>query len=106
MPRCRSLDTSTDRIALDVRAREAALVGTSITAWPGWIAELDGRPIPSVPYNHAFLAFRVPAGHHRLALRYLPRSFRLGAMISLVCAVLAGVLAAPRRRTRSQPATE
>jgi hypothetical protein len=96
---------SADRIALDVRAREAALVGTSITAWPGWIAELDGRPIPSVSYNHAFLAFRVPAGHHRLALRYAPRSFRLGAMISLVCAILAGVLATPRRRTRRPAAT-
>ena len=90
---------SADRIALDVSAREPALVGTSITAWPGWIAELDGRPIPSVSYNHAFLAFRVPAGHHRLALRYLPRSFRLGAIISLVCAVLAGALAARRRTT-------
>ncbi len=94
-----------DRIALDVLAREAALVGTSITAWPGWVSELDGRPIPSVSYNHAFLAFRVPAGHHRLALRYAPRSFRLGAIISLVCAVLAGVLAAPRRRTGRPAAT-
>ena len=96
---------SADRIALDVRAREAALVGTSITAWPGWIAELDGRKIAPVSYNHAFLAFRVPAGHHRLALRYLPRSILLGAMISLVSAVLAGVLAAPRRRTRRTAAT-
>lgn len=90
---------SADRIALDIWAREAALVGTSVTAWPGWIAELDGRTIPSVSYNHAFLAFRVPAGHHRLALRYAPRSFRLGATISLVCAVLAGVLTVRRRRT-------
>jgi hypothetical protein len=95
-----------DRLALDVDAREAALVGTSITSWPGWIAELDGRPITSVPYNHAFLAFRVPAGHHRLALRYFPRSFRVGAMISLVCAVVAGVLAAPRRRARSSAAAD
>jgi hypothetical protein len=95
-----------DRLALDVDAREAALVGTSITSWPGWIAELDGRPITSVAYNHAFLAFRVPAGHHRLALRYFPRSFRVGAMISLVCAVVAGVLAAPRRRARSSAAAD
>src|SRR4029077_12678568 len=91
---------STDRLALDVQARDATLVGTSITSWPGWIAELDGQPIASVPYNHAFLAFRVPAGHHRLALRYFPRSFRVGAMISLLCAVVAGVLVVPRRRTR------
>jgi hypothetical protein len=80
------------RLALDVDARAATIVGTSITAWPGWKAELDGQPVPSVSYNHAFLAFRVPAGRHRLTLRYAPLSVRVGAAVSLASAVLAFAL--------------
>ena len=33
-----------DRLVLDVRAREAALIASSIPAWPGWRVEL-GRPL-------------------------------------------------------------
>ena len=80
------------RLALDVDAREATLVGTSITAWPGWKAELDGRPVPSVSYNHAFLAFRAPEGRHRLTLRYAPDSVRVGAAASLASGLLAFAL--------------
>jgi uncharacterized membrane protein YfhO len=80
------------RLAVEVDARDATLVGTSITAWPGWKAELDGRPLPSVSYNHAFLAFRAPAGRHRLTLRYAPDSVRIGAAMSLASAVLAFAL--------------
>ena len=91
-------DFAAGRLTLDVDAREAALVGTSITAWPGWKAELDGRPIPPVSYNHAFLAFRTPAGRHRLTLRYAPDSVRIGAAASLASALLAfGLLLRPSR---------
>ena len=85
-------------IALDVDAKAPAVVGTSVTAWPGWKAKLDGRPVGSVSYNHAFLGFRVPPGRHRLALRYAPDSFRIGAAVSTASLVLAlGLLFRPRR---------
>ena len=92
------------RLALDVDAREATLVGTSITAWPGWEAELDGQPLPSVSYNHAFLAFRAPAGRHRLTLRYAPDSVRLGAATSLASALLAFLLLLRPHRPREEDA--
>ncbi len=87
-----------DRLDLDVRARNAALVATSIPAWPGWMAEIDGAVAPLVSYNHAFVGVRVPEGRHRLELRYAPRSFRAGAAISLACVVIAAVLMVRRRR--------
>ncbi len=73
---------------LDVDAKGEALVATSIPSWRGWRANLDGRPTGSLSYNHAFLAYRVPAGAHRLSLRYLPDGFRYGVAVSLVSALL------------------
>jgi len=71
-------------LVLDVEAEEPAVIATSVTAWPGWNATLDGSPATPLSYNHAFLAFDVPRGTHRLELRYLPASFVAGLGISLL----------------------
>lgn len=73
---------SAQAIDLDVDARRETLVATSIPAWPGWKARVDGLGIDSVGYNHAFLAFRVPEGRHRLTLRYFPDSVVAGSCAS------------------------
>ena len=87
---------------LDVESREPAVIATSVTAWPGWRADLEGRRLPLSIYNHAFVAFRVPAGRHRVRLRYAPDSFRAGAAISVATlAACAAVVWATRRRGRS-----
>jgi hypothetical protein len=78
------------RMTLDVDATQPALVATSMTAWPGWKLTVDGARTPLVPYNHAFLAFRVSPGRHTVILRYMPDSFVAGSVISLVS--LAGAL--------------
>jgi hypothetical protein len=82
-------------LELDVDAESEAVVGTSVTAWPGWVAydAVSGRRVPVSIYNHAFLGLRVPRGHARVRLRYAPESFRIGAAVSLLtlascCAVL------------------
>ena len=87
------------RLAVTVTAREPALVATSVPAWPGWKADLDGRPVEALSFNHAFLAYRVPAGSHRLTLRYGPGSARFGLAISL-----AGVAACVVLLWRTRPA--
>jgi hypothetical protein len=82
----------TQRITLDIRAAQPALVATSVTAWPGWKLTVDGAPGKLVPYNHAFLAFRVPAGRHTTVLRYMPDSFLGGAGISTLTLAAALIL--------------
>ena len=71
------------RLRLTIDAAAPAVVGTSVTAWPGWKLSIDGRRAPLLSYNHAFVGFRVPAGRHEAVLRYLPDSFLAGAAISL-----------------------
>ena len=87
------------RLDLEVEAREPTVVGTSVTAWPGWRARLDGQPIRPLSYNHAFLGFRVPAGRHSLGLRYTPTSFAIGAAISAASLVLVVILSVRARKT-------
>jgi len=89
------------RMDIDVRADAETLVATSIPAWPGWKADIDGAPAATIPYNHAFLAVRVPEGAHRLTLRYRPDGFIYGAGVS--GATLAVALAVLWRRRRSAP---
>ena len=89
-------------IELDVDARGEALVATSIPAWPGWRARLDGQPTGSVSYNHAFLAYRVPTGVHRLKLCYQPDGFRYGLWISLASALLLAAWTAHQLRAKSR----
>ena len=85
-------------LEVDVEGEGETVVGTSIPAWPGWKAALDGRSIPLLSYNHAFVGFRVPGGRHRVALRYFPDSVRVGFWISGTTLVLAAAAAVLLRR--------
>lgn len=84
-------------MTLDVDAVEEAVVATSVTAWRGWKARIDGAALEPLSYNHAFLAFRVPRGAHRLELRYLPEGFTVGSVLSLLTLGAAVALSLRRR---------
>jgi hypothetical protein len=89
------------RLELAVDARDAALVATSMTAWPGWKLAVDGEKAPLLSYNHAFLAFHVAPGRHAAVLRYLPDSFLIGSAVSGATALLgAAIFLIDRRRDR------
>jgi hypothetical protein len=93
----RILSYEGDSLLLDVEAEGPAIVATSLTAWPGWKATLDGSAVPPLSYNHAFLAFHVPEGRHRLELRYRPTSFLAGLGISVLTLVIAVALGSRTR---------
>ena len=88
----RIVSYESQRMELAIDARDAALVATSMTAWPGWKLAVDGETSPLVSYNHAFLAFRVTPGRHTAVLRYLPDSFLIGSAVSGATALLAAAL--------------
>jgi hypothetical protein len=91
------------QLVASVDAERAAVVGTSIPAWPGWKLEIDGRRARLLAYNRAFLGFTAPRGRHRVVLRYRPDSFSAG--LAVTGATLAAcVLTAFVRRRRTTPA--
>ena len=94
-----------DRMEMEVSADAPAFVATSIPAWPGWKAAVDGEAVAAIPYNHAFLAVRVPAGTHRVSMRYRPAGFLYGAAVSAVSLGISLAVLLRRRRSGSSEAS-
>jgi hypothetical protein len=82
---------------LDVDATDRTFVATSVSDWPGWRADVDGRPVPTVTVNHAFVGFWLAPGKHEVRLAYRPASFRSGLLAFGAGIAVAGVLALSRR---------
>lgn len=87
---------------IDVRAGRPQLVVVAESNFPGWQATVDGHRSPVLTADGAFLGAAVPAGRHRLALRYVPpEAVGVGnALTGATLVVCALVLALPRRPRR------
>ena len=82
------------------RASARALVATSISDWPGWVAEEGGRRLPVETVNHAFVGFWVEPGEHTVRLSYRPASWRWGLLAFALGGAAALVLARGVRARR------
>jgi hypothetical protein len=72
--------------------------------YPGWLAEVDGQPVPVERANHAFRAVPIPDGAGEVAFRFAPHSVRTGMWVSLAAlAVVALAVAAECWYTRTSP---
>lgn len=98
------LDTS--QVRVDVRADRQAMLVVSQAWYPGWRASVDGHASPVVRVDGLVQGVPVPAGHHRVALRYVAPGLAAGAAVSVLSlAGLAGAAAVGRaRRRRPEPA--
>ncbi len=84
---------------LHIRARQHALIASSITSYPGWTA----GAFRVFEHDGPFVAFMVPPGEHDVTVKYAPRSF-YGSLIPSALAtafVLWRMLRA--RRLRGSP---
>jgi hypothetical protein len=87
---------------IDSRGGGILVFGTP--AFPGWVARLDGQPVPLLAIDGVLPAVHVPSGPHRWVYSYAPASVRLGAGLSLAAlaagpAWLIGCALVVRRRT-------
>ncbi len=92
----RILDQEAERVTVQATARRPAALVLTDLHYAGWKAELDGRPVEVHRVDYLLRGVALPAGRHRLELRYEPASWLLGRLISLVALlILIAVLAAP-----------
>jgi uncharacterized membrane protein YfhO len=90
-----------NRVEVDAECASACLVVLTDLFDPNWQASLDGTPAEVVQVNYLFRGVAIPAGSHRIEFRYSPRSFRVGAAISLGAAfAVAAITILPRPRQR------
>jgi hypothetical protein len=86
-----------EALTIDTRTKGAALLVVNDAFFPGWRAEIDGRPARIVRANGLVRGIVVPAGAHRTTMTYVPASIRLGLVISTLSLIAAVVIAARLR---------
>lgn len=91
-----------ERIMVRTRGSSGAVLVLTDAFYPGWEATLDGAPVAVLRANTAVRAVVVPAGEHRIEMRYRPRSLRVGAALGGIGAAgLAAALTVARWRRRA-----
>lgn len=88
-------------VEMRVRARRDCMLFLSDTCYPGWEATVDGRGAKLYRANYAFRAVYVPAGAHRVVMRFRPKSVMIGGAISLIAFMVIATGLAGGCRSRS-----
>ena len=71
---------------IDVRGEGPGLLVVAQSWDPGWSASLDGAAAPILRVDHAQLGIVLPAGPHRVALRYRTRGLLAGTWLAVAAA--------------------
>jgi hypothetical protein len=83
----------------DIAAPSDAYLVIADAYYPGWNAYVDGAPEALRRADLALRAVPVPAGRHRVSVRYEPRSVQIGLAISMAATLLTLVALVLTRRT-------
>ena len=89
----RLLEEEPNRLVIETQSVTPALLVVSEVIYPGWVATVDGRTTPIHATNFILRGIAVPAGTHRVELRYTAPAARNGALISMLSLGLIGALA-------------
>lgn len=93
-----------DGLRARVRAEGAGYVVVADGLLNGWTATVDGKPVATRAVDHALLGVPVPAGSHEVAIRYDPRGFAAGRVITLVAlGLLLALWLLPKVAARRRP---
>jgi hypothetical protein len=91
LPPVRVVHYAPERVVLETAASTAAFLVSSETDYPGWKATIDGIGRPLILTNVAFRGLEVPAGSHRIEMRFRPAILGWAALLSAVAMLLAAV---------------
>jgi hypothetical protein len=74
-------------IDIDASLDRRGILVLNDTNYPGWKAYVDGKEVSILSANYLFRGVLIESGHHHLAFRYAPISFRAGTVISVLSAI-------------------
>ncbi|MFN8310635.1 MAG: YfhO family protein [Chitinophagales bacterium] len=73
-------------------AKDQFAVFSEIYYQPGWKATVDGKELPIVRANYVLRAAKIPAGDHKVEMKFEPASFYTGEKISYASSALVFIL--------------
>ena len=93
------------RVVIETDAQAPTVLVVSEIFYPGWEATVDGRPARIMPADYVLRGVALPAGAHRVEMRYAAPAVRAGAIISAsTLLLLCGLAVYARRRSHhAQP---
>jgi len=74
-------------VVVDVQTEKPALLVLTDTYYPGWRAEVNGKPTTVYRADGLFRAVRIEPGQHTVTFSYLPDSFFAGIAASIITMV-------------------
>ena len=83
---------TSDEVVVTTRADRPAILVLSDSDYPGWNVTVDGQEAQLLRANYLFKAVAVPAGTHAVRFTFRSASFRNGATITGITAVVLVVL--------------
>ncbi len=84
---------------VESRGEKPSLVVLAASWFPGWQAQVDGKTVPVLKADGAFVGVSVPGGTHHITFAYeRPSEVALGRLISVATLLLAIALLVPWRR--------
>ena len=89
-----------NRLVVETRAAGPCALVVAEIFYPGWEAEIDGAPARIHLTNFIMRGVAVPAGAHRVEMRYRAPAARNGAFISAFSLLVLGGLIVQARRSR------
>jgi hypothetical protein len=99
------LDYQPGAARIAVSASAGGYLVFSETYHPGWRAQIDGNPVPTLRGDYCLIAVQLPVGTHEVTLRYRPLWLTVGGVISTcTLLVLAGAVILPPRRATTRAA--
>jgi hypothetical protein len=85
---------------LEAENQADAFLVLSEAYYPGWSAEVDGKPTEVLPANHLIQAVRLSPGKHVVRFAYRSRFLGVGVAIALLAAFAPAAIELVRRRRR------
>jgi len=81
-PAVRLVSYRAEEVRLEADLEAPGYVVLTDAYYPGWVAEVDGRPASILRADVYFRAVALEPGHHQVVFRYRPTSVHLGLAIS------------------------
>ena len=78
------LSYKANRFNLEYEADSDAFLYVSDTYYPGWRAYVDGKETKIYRANLAFRAIEAPKGRHTVVFKYVPMSFYIGLVLTII----------------------
>jgi hypothetical protein len=99
-PTARIVEYRPNRVRVELTGDGGGFLVLADVWYPGWVCRVDGVEVPVERANHAFRGVQLPTGAKEAVFTFEPRTFRVGAwvsVVSLVALVVAGIGVVARR---------